>query len=170
MPVIPLPSLIIEPRVRGMCRLPYPGHPRGCPNFDHKTGCPPKCLSFGERFNLQQPLYAIVNEFDLGSHVERMRTAHPGWSTRQLECCLYWQQTARGQLADQIRVFLFDHPGYETDACPEAGGVNVTETMRQVGVILEWPPKRTVRHVAIAGLPLNSTQAVDQGVTLPLFV
>ncbi len=149
--ILQLPKLVIEPRVRGMCRLPYPGHPKGCPNFNHKQGCPPACRLFAERFDLQQPVFAIVNEFDLAAHVARMRASHPGWSQRQLECCLYWQPAARKDLAFKIRQFLFGHPGYTADTCPEAGGVNVTETLRQVGVELEWPPKRIVRQVAIAG-------------------
>jgi hypothetical protein len=36
--------------------------------------------------------------------------------------------------------------------CPEAMGVNVTATMKNLGVELEWPPKNIVRKVAIIGV------------------
>lgn len=149
--IVQLPTVVIEPRMRGMCKLPYPLHPKGCPNFNHKAGCPPRCLMFGERFDLSAPVYAIINEFDLAAHVARMRASNPAWSTRQLECCLYWQPTARKQLGAEIKRFQMEHAGYTVDTCPEAGGVNVTETLRRIGIELEWPPKRVVRQVALAG-------------------
>lgn len=155
--IVQLPEVVLDLRMRGMCRLPYPLHPKGCPNFDHKDGCPPNAVLFSNRFDLQQPVFAIINEFDLGAHVERMRTDHPGYSMRQLECCLYWQNTARKQLREQVNLFLLEHCdfGFMADNCPEAGGVNVTETLRRVGVELEWPPRMIVRQVAIAGRLLD---------------
>ena len=35
--------------------------------------------------------------------------------------------------------------------CPEANGVNVTRTLKEYGIELEWPPKRIVRQIAIIG-------------------
>jgi hypothetical protein len=108
---------------------------------------------FDEKIDLSQPVFAIVNEFDLAAHVERMRIRHPRWSQRQLACCLYWQPRARKELATKISEFLRGHRGYLADCCPEAGGVNVTATLANLGVALEWPPRKTVCQVAIAGLP-----------------
>ena len=34
---------------------------------------------------------------------------------------------------------------------PEAQGVSVTDTMVQVGIYLEWPPKTVAYQVALAG-------------------
>lgn len=153
--VLPLQTVVLDPKMRGLCRLPYPLHPKGCPNFNHKEGCPPACPTFDQRVCLSSPVFAIVNEFDLAAHVEKMRAANPKWSQRQLECCLYWQPTARKQLASEIKRFLWQHAGYIADPCPEAGGVNVTETLRRAGVELEWPPRHIVRQVAIAGRPTD---------------
>jgi hypothetical protein len=33
--------------------------------------------------------------------------------------------------------------------CPEAMGVNVTATMKEIGIQLEWPPKRWAHQVAM---------------------
>lgn len=87
--VILLSRVVIDPVVRALCCHPYPGHPRGCPNYNRKPGCPPGAPMFDDRMDLGRPVYAIINEFDLAAHMERMRQDHPDWSERQLTCCLY---------------------------------------------------------------------------------
>lgn len=140
---------VIDPSVRALCKRPYPLHPRGCPNFG-KDRCPPKVRLYGDVYDLARPCYAIWSAFDLGAHVERMRVAHPRWSDRQLRNCLYWQGTARKLLRKEISGFCWKKPGYDVTECPEAMGVNVTETMRRAGIVLEWPPIQMVVHVALA--------------------
>lgn len=147
------PVMIDVPRSPAMlCIHPYPGHPNGCPNYNRKPGCPPKAQMLANVLRLDMPVFAIWNVFDLASHVERMRAKHPTWSQRQLVCCLYWQPGARKALARELVTFCREAGG-ETSIirCPEAMGVNITETMRQVGVELEWPPVSRAVQVALAG-------------------
>ncbi len=146
---IELHKVIIDRKMCGMCVKPYPGHPKGCPNYNHKAGCPPHTPLFGEVYDLDRPVFAIVTEFDLGAHVARMAADHPDWSDRQLLCCLYWQGTARANQTNAILSFQSEHPDHKCDRCPEAMGVNVTETLKLAGVELEWPPRKIVRHVAL---------------------
>lgn len=56
-------------------------------------------------------------------------------------------------LEGEIEEFLLAHPGLVVTRCPEAMGVNVTETLAAAGVTLEWPPKKFALQVAIAGAP-----------------
>ena len=35
-------TLVIDGQTRESCRLPYPGHPHGCPNYGRGDECPPK--------------------------------------------------------------------------------------------------------------------------------
>jgi predicted metal-binding protein len=147
-PVFP----VIDPRVRRLCIEPYPGHIKGCPNFGKKKGCPPQASMYQDLYDLSKPVYAIVNVYDFKAHVDRMRTAHPDWSDRQLGCCLYWQGTARKQLMLMINDFLRDHKGYSVETCPEAMGLNVTQTLRNAGFELEWPPVNIACQVALAGV------------------
>jgi predicted metal-binding protein len=147
-PVIP----VIDYSVRGLCMKPYLGHKKGCPNYGKKNGCPPGAKCFDEVYDLSQPVYAIINKFDFARHVSRMYELHPEWSQRQLECCLYWQPKARNQLLQHIKYFLKNHPGYRIEACPEAMGVDVTNTLARAGVLLEWPPKQWACQVALAGI------------------
>jgi len=153
-------KLILDDSVRNICYRPYPLHPRGCPNYGKKKTCPPQVPFMRDFIDLTKPVYAIWNVFDFYSHVQRMKNLHPDWSRRQLECCLYWQGTARKRLQEEIISFklsLLNHPfsgAIAIIACPEAMGVNVTETMKSIGEILEWPPITKTYQVAIAGAKL----------------
>lgn len=151
--VLELTSVAYEPRVRGLCAKPYPLHPKGCPNFGKKPGCPPEVPLLPDVFDLSAPCFLIVNTFDFAAHVARMRVAHPDWSERQLTCCLYWQGTARKDLERRIVEFKRHNPGHLVTRCPEAMGLNVTETLHRAGQQIEWPPLQTALQVAFAGLP-----------------
>jgi hypothetical protein len=136
-----------------LCRRPYPGHPKGCPNFGKRPTCPPQAERWTLETIARYDWYAIWVVFEFGEHVERMRVAHPDWSQRQCECCLYWQGTARRRLREFVVEFLGEAaiPGVADEVyyVPEAHGCDVTATMATLGVALEWPPQVVTRHVAI---------------------
>jgi predicted metal-binding protein len=144
---------VIDYSMRALCAKPYPLHAKGCPNLYKSSRCPPKVPHFDKAFDMTQPIYAVVNEFDFGAHVDKMRAKHPDWSDRQLRCVLYWQSTARKQLKVKIVETLKKFPGYAVTMSPEGQGVNVTETMRNAGVILEWPPQKIARQIAFLAKP-----------------
>ena len=161
---------VIDYSVRGLCCKSYPGHKDGCPNFNYKLGCPPGAKLFDKVFDLSQPVYAIYNVFDFKSHVEKMKAAHPDWSQAQLSCCLYWQNTARKQLTQELKYFLITHPDYHVAVAfykgldkdlgslikrvipspPEAMGVEVGKTMAGIGIEI-WPIVDTTYQIALAG-------------------
>lgn len=157
---------VVDAKVRGLCPRPYPLHPKGCPNFNHKDGCPPQAPMIGEVLNLSKPVWAIWNGFNFAGHVAKMREAHPDWSERQLACCLYWQPKARGMLRAEIRRFweqvgdsqIGDLDVARTVTCPEACGVNLTATMMSIGTVLEWPPKTTAYQIVLAGSKLDKAE------------
>jgi hypothetical protein len=151
MPVVQVEP-VYDPKVRGLCARSYHNHPKGCPNLG-RAGCPPHAPLLGTFFNLEKPCYLIYNIFDFGGHVAKMRAKHPMWTQRQLECCLYWQTTARKQLQGLIYEAMDDLQGYQYTRCPEAMGLNVTETLANVGVAIEWPPVNVTLQVAFAGVP-----------------
>lgn len=147
---------VLDPLMRALCTQSYPGHKKGCPNYGKRATCPPSAPLLGDVFDLSKPVFAVWNIFDFDRHVSRMIYRHPAWSQRQLECCLWWQGTARAALQRRImhfRKMVADAPYMTATECPEAMGVNVTETMKQVNVILEWPPKNYAVQVALAGVP-----------------
>jgi len=149
---------VLQPDIIKLCVKPYPGHPRGCPNFNKKLTCPPHIPIYDSLFDTcRNDVFAIYNVFDLEEHINKMKQKHPDWSWRQLINCLYWQGTARKQLKAEIKSFLHTrtHPTlFGITPCPEAMGINVTETMRQVGIELEWPPIHKAYQIALAGVNL----------------
>jgi len=142
----------VDYSVRKLCFQPYINHPKGCPNYKKRGDCPPKSLLIENIFDLTKPTYFIYNKFDFKSHCDRMKSKHPEWSKRQVECCLYWQGTARKQLNETIRLFLRQYPQYSINKTPEGCGVNITKTMKQGGISLEWPPKNVTYQIVMAGI------------------
>ena len=153
---------VVDVSVKGLCVRPYPGHPRGCPNFNKRSTCPPKCATIDKIINLDRAVYAIFNVFDFGGHVAKMRLAHPNWSGRQLQCCLYWQPSARKMLRNEVKDFLNWNSGFDGIIVytPEALGVNITATMASIGENLEWPPKTVTYQVALAGYKNESNSTI----------
>lgn len=148
--------------VRDLCVRPYYNHPRGCPNHGKRPTCPPQASAIGNILDLRCPVFAIYYAFPFAEHVEKMRRRHPDWTERQVECCLYWQGTARKRLKVDIEQFKRVIPCYwvtesssvewEILWLPEANGVNMTETMQSVGIELEWPPKNWAYKIVLAGV------------------
>lgn len=151
---------VIDELVRQLCSRPYPGHKRGCPNYGRRATCPPCAPLLSEFIDLQKPIIAVWVAFNLASHREKMKAKHPGWSRRQLDCCLYWQ----GSLNKRLRSWtertlhaqaLFGQGKLVATYCPEAMGVNVTQTMRNAGVVLEWPPETVVYKISLVGFQVQ---------------
>lgn len=143
---------VIDHKVRLLCSRPYPGHKKGCPNYNDRNSCPPQARLLHQAIDLEQAVYCVWNVFAFGEHVARMRKKHSEWSQRQCECCLYWQGTARKHLRKRISNFLTSQPGrLVVIRCPEAMGVNVTATMQSLGLELEWPPRTVAYQVALVG-------------------
>jgi predicted metal-binding protein len=153
---------VIDLSVRELCKRPYPGHSKGCPNYGRKKGCPPAAPVLMDEINIEKTIWAIVVDFNLEQHCADMKKKHPGWSRRQCECCLYWQSGVMAELKHQAASFcsmmLLYGQAKELNVlyCPEAFGVNITETMKNAGIELEWPPERIVRKIAFVGFPAGT--------------
>ena len=142
---------VIDKRINGLCLKSYPLHPKGCPNWNKKKGCPPNILSLNRIINFKKEIYIIYNKYNFKQHCNKMKERHPNWSKRQIECCLYWQGTARKQLKEKIKLFFKEFPNYYIIKCPEGSGVNLTETMKQLNIELEWPPINYAYQIILAG-------------------
>lgn len=142
-------NLTIDYRAREWCKLPYPLHPKGCPNYRHKYGCPPKTPLVEDVIDLEKSCWLVVVEFDLGSHIERMLSLHPDWSNRQARCVLYWQGTVNRELKLRSFVAKTEYPNADIFLTPEAMGVHVIKTMQSLGFPIETQPARRVFKVAL---------------------
>jgi len=145
-------KLVFQPDVRKLCYKKYHNHPRGCPNFAKKQGCPPEAPLITEVIDINKLTYVIFNKFDVGTHADRMKKLHPNWTIRQMYNCLYWQGKARKQLKEEIFRFMAEYPDFLIVRSPEAAGVNLTATMKSIGIELDWPPRKWAYQISVAGL------------------
>lgn len=142
---------VMDLNIRSLCIEPYPNHPKGCPNYGQRDICPPKSKCLHEVLDMGRGILAVWARFDLGTHVKKMRKAHLHWSYRQLSCCLYWQGTVRKALRPYAAAAAESYEALLV-TCPEAMGVNVTATMKNIGIELEWPPKKFTRMIYLIGV------------------
>ena len=145
-------KLIINPKARNWCTMPYPGHPHGCTNYGKKPTCPPDAPLVQNHFDLDYPHWFAVIAFDLASHKKRMFERHPKWSERQAVCVYYWQGKVRRALRSEAEGFTSELGlGATYTLTPEAMGVNVLETARRIGIPIKVKPTETVFKIALVG-------------------
>jgi hypothetical protein len=144
---IKLTKVVYDIRARdGMwCKLPYPGHPKGCPNF---PACPATYFDFLDSSKVWTHWYAVIEEFDLVGHKKKMKQLHPLWTDRQCRNPLYWQNGVRSKL-NKKALAVYKH-GDTILEIPEACGINVFETMAKVGINIERYPD-IVRKIMLIG-------------------
>ncbi|MDD5289928.1 MAG: hypothetical protein PHT40_01845 [Patescibacteria group bacterium] len=142
----------VNKKIPRLCLVPYCEHPRGCPNFGKKIGCPPQAEFFSKIFQPQIFLAAVI--FDFGAYLKLRKKQHPAWSERALRNSRHWQ----GHLRAVLRNFIQKRTpaGYTVLMNAEAMGVNLTKTCRQAGLQLEWPPRKKVCVVVVLAKKLPS--------------
>ncbi len=150
--------LLVKPRInykaREWCKLPYPDHPVGCPNYNHKSTCPPAIPLLEMVYDLSKPCYIVVVEFDMVEHIHKMLSKHPDWSDRQARCVLYWQNGVRKQLQEEADFYARVLPGgLVSTLCPEAMGLNVIATAQLVGVPIKTKPVDKIYKIALLAVP-----------------
>ena len=149
-------KMIIDKQAREWCKLPYPDHPHGCPNYGKKKDCPPQAPFIESFISLSKPHFFVCQRFDLGSWSKQMKEKHPEWSDRQARCCLYWQGHVRKLLRESVKKNL--RPGMIYTLCHEAMGVNVIKTAKRCGLSISVRPKDIVYKIALMGYPNNIKQ------------
>ena len=141
-------DIVCDRSVPALCSRPYAQHPRGCPNVARCSKVP----WFLDEY--QEVGYVATLRFDFGTYLDTMRAKHPNWSDRQLRCPLYWQGHARKAMRTFVDAQHIE--GYEPVWIPEAMGVNVTETCKNAGITLEWPPMTKTYVVVLFARPLRA--------------
>jgi hypothetical protein len=133
--MIPLTKIFYNPFARNgvWCCSAYTNHPKGCPNF--AKGCTKKRPDFKD-IAMDYDWFAVMDTFDLKAHAERMKTKHTLWSERQCRNPLYWQGRVRSGLRKKCILL----PGDILLDIPEACGIDVFETMANIGITLERKP------------------------------
>ena len=171
--------IVSDEEIQKYCKLAYPGHKDGCLNYGKKNrlngirsdlksriinDCPPGIPLINEIFEFSKSLYIIYTEFELGKNAERL---FQNGNHKKPEHCYnmrFWQETARKELRQQTEKFLDSEPNTIVDLTPEAHGVNLYHTMKNLGITIPWykpwpPAKHSIENitfrVALGGFPLN---------------
>jgi hypothetical protein len=137
---------VCDVNIRQLCLLPYDAHPLGCPNYGKKPGCPPKAPYFPLQFDSEVLVAAV--RFDIGYYAELRKLEHPDWTNKALRNIRHWQGHVRSELRKFIAAQNFSNESKVLYA-PEAMGVNITETCKQIGIDLEWPPNKYTHIIAL---------------------
>jgi len=149
--IMTLSDVVIDLRARNWCKLPYPDHPKGCPNYNKRESCPPLVALFEDKI---EPPYILVGvKFNLDKWVKRMKEKHPEWSDRQARCCLYWQGKVRKILRKTCENICREDELIIYN--PEGMGVHVFETCRRLGIKLKRNPRDMIWKIAIIGRKRN---------------
>lgn len=146
-------TIITTPKTLEFCKRPYPDHPDGCPNIQ-------KCRDlnlpfFKDRWREYHLLYA---DFDFRSYKDWRESQNPNWTARQVECCLYWQNSVKSLLVREIeKLYISDGPFYvygcgsglklsfqEKVGSMELAGINVFSTLKLNNIDFEVAPKNKV--------------------------
>ncbi len=144
-------QVVVNMKAREWCKLPYPGHPKGCPNYGKKAICPPTVDTIDQVFDLARPCWFVIEEFDLGAQAKRMKKIHPEKSEKWCRNSRYWQAGVRNRLEERTKFEMVGKPGTISTDCPEAMGVNVILTLRRLGLPIRTKPDRTVYKAALVG-------------------
>jgi predicted metal-binding protein len=135
------------------CRLPYHNHSLGCPNFGLKRGCPPNVSYFLDKY---EPLVRVAYlKFNFEEYLNLRRDAHPDWTERALRNPRHFQRHLDAGLRKNIEKQELSE-GFVPVYTIEAMGVNVHRTRLNAGIVLEWPPKKTMYRIALLAKPLLS--------------
>lgn len=151
-------DIIVKKGFQNLCLHSYHNHPKGCPNYGKKKGCPP-CSLVDRVLDFCKPIYVIYIEYNLAGHAKKMRKVFPNGTDYQIYCCLYWQPTTRKILRTEEKRAMEKYGLPKIETAPEGHGVNVTALMKRIGVKLEWPPRKIVRLVSLGGYNPNTALA-----------
>lgn len=150
--IIPITSneIIFNRNIQDFCRLPYPQHSNGCPNYNKKNEYPPNQKLINEILDFNKNVYLIYTEFNLRNFAGKMGKKHPEWTCRQRNCCLYWQGKARKEHRKELEVMKKNYE-IEVITYPERYGCNINAMLIKKGIKLEWPARKMVRIVSLGG-------------------
>lgn len=134
--------------VRRWCRMPYPGHLKGCPNA---SGCDFFIDNIQSRVRQARRVHLVWVEFDLDGQEQFMAERHPEWTPRQCRNLLYWQNHVRAEMRHRAHKL---HPTGQLIVGAEGGGVDFYLTMRRLGVPLDT--MRNLHTVRVIGIVLEN--------------
>lgn len=149
-------TIVFSDKVREYCILPYPRHPKGCPNFGKNPFCPPKSMERRDIIQKYSEFYLVIAVFDMKKYLELMRARHPDWSDIQLRNVLYWQNSVKNKLKSKIldsgiqfNEVFGSGSGFMQSQSMESAGINVFATLQRNKIGFDLKARERVTLVAL---------------------
>lgn len=138
---------------RSMCITPYKGRKDGCKNYGKKPTCPPNipCM-YDQIFDISD-VYAIVTIFDLAEFFNIRRKNRPDLAEGQIRNLNVWQPKAVKENDYAIAEFYRENPDKNdciSTRLLECMGVDVVNTMKEVGIEIKFPVEDYAYRIAFA--------------------
>ncbi len=136
---------------RSMCIKPYKNHKYGCPNFVKLPTCPPNipCM-YDQIFDISD-VYAVVTKFYLEEYFNKRREKRPDLAPGQIRNIRIWQPIDIKENDYAISEFYKENPNksnYVSTRLLECMGVDVINTMKEVGVEIRFPVTEYAYRIA----------------------
>lgn len=135
------------------CKLPYPDHPNGCPNYGKNLYCPPDNPFYKEEVLKYSIHILFYTHFNINAYKSELSIKNKDWSDRKLSCCLYWQKSLKNKLFQKVLPYYdknvdlllgcgsgFGNIYYSM----ESVGINVFKTLKDNNINIERNPKNFV--------------------------
>jgi len=74
----------------------------------------------------------------LNEYFLQRKKIHPDWTNRALINPRHWQNHLRASMNNEWENLKEEYPNYEMIRNPEGQGVNVEETLKLVGIEMDW--------------------------------
>ena len=129
---------------RSMCIKPYKNHKYGCPNYGKLKTCPPNITCMYDQIFDISDVYAVVTKFYLEEYFKKRREKRPDLDEGQIRNIRIWQPIALKENDLGIKEFYEFYPSksnYVATRLLECMGVDVVNTMKNVGVDINFPVK-----------------------------
>lgn len=134
----------------------------GCPNFGN-VDCPPNIEHISEAFR-EDSMHLLTVEFPFQEYIDIKKEKHPKWGNRALINQRHWQGHLKSILDRYWERMRDRYPNHVVIRNPEAMGVNIEETMKKLGIKLQWCEQNEkheitriaehMYHVYLLGIPL----------------
>ena len=141
--------IVYQPRC--MCITPYKNHKNGCPNFGRLPSCPPNNPCMYDWIFDVSDVYAVVTKFNLYEYYEKRRAKRPDLPEGQIRNIRVWQPITKKENDYALSEFYTENPeksDYVATRWLECMGVDVINTMKNVGLGIEMKPKDYVYRVS----------------------
>lgn len=153
--VIDKSTIVFTPKTREWCRLPYPGHPRGCSdNYGKCETCPPSTPYRVDILEKHDKFVLVHATFDINAYAEEMRKVHPDWSERQLRNSRLWQSQLKSKMKAVIAGMEYDEllgagSGFDGRPSMEAAGIFVLATLHRNKIPFDVKAREFIKMVCL---------------------